>query len=191
MGSLARAFDPPPDRVDDRALIARVLAGDRTAGRALYEAHAPRVFRVAFRMTRDEVLAQDFTQETFIRAFAQLGTFRGDAALSTWLHRIAFTVTANGMRKVKRLRMRETPLEAAEGVGQDADDAELRTRLHAAIEALPEIYQSVIVLHLIEGFTHAEIAEIQGVAEGTCKSRLHTARAMLRATLADLAPDEA
>src|SRR5687767_5937544 len=110
MSPAALAFPPQPDRTSERALIERVLAGDRAAGHALYEAHAPRVFRVAYRMTGDEALAQDFTQETFIKAFGQLGTFRGESSFSTWIHRIAFTVTANGMRKVKRFRARETSL---------------------------------------------------------------------------------
>lgn len=191
MSPAALALTPQPDRTGERALIGRVLAGDRMAGRALYDAHAPRVYRVAYRLTGDEALAQDFTQETFIKAFAQLGTFRGDSSLSTWLHRIAFTVTANGMRKVKRLRIRETALDDAHGLHHQGRDAEpdLKARLHAAIEALPEIYRTTIVLHCIEGFTHGEIAEMQGVAEGTCKSRLSVARAMLRQALADFATD--
>jgi RNA polymerase sigma-70 factor (ECF subfamily) len=188
MSPAALALIPPSDRSDERALIERVLAGDRNAGRALYDAHATRVFRVAYRMTGDEALAQDFTQETFIKAFAQLATFRGESSLSTWLHRIAFTVTANGMRKVKRLRTRETTLDDASGLhGPQGGDPDLRARLQEAIEALPEIYRTTIVLHCIEGFTHAEIAAMQGVAEGTCKSRLSVARGMLREALADFA----
>src|ERR671937_1242755 len=100
-------------RVDEPALIARVLAGDRVAGRELYDAYAPRVYRLVFRLAGDAELAREFTQETFIRAFGQLGRFRGDAALSTWLHRIAVTVASNGMRKVQRFRKRETDLEKA------------------------------------------------------------------------------
>src|SRR2546430_8980875 len=80
-------------------LIARVLAGDRVAARELYDAHAPRVFRLAFRLTGDADLAREFTQGTYVRAFAQLSKFRGDAALSTWLHRITVTVVSNAMRR--------------------------------------------------------------------------------------------
>ena len=82
--------------LDERALIARILDGDRVAGRQLYEAHAPRVHRLVYRICGDTELAQDFTQDTFVRAFDQLSRFRGDAAFGTWIHRIAVTVTLNG-----------------------------------------------------------------------------------------------
>jgi RNA polymerase sigma-70 factor, ECF subfamily len=177
-------------RVTEPELIARVLAGDRVAARQLYDAHAPRVFRLAFRLTGDDDLAREFTQDTFVRAFAQLSRFRGDSALSTWLHRITVTVVANAMRKVKRLRTRETALEEADSIGREASavDPVLRDRLAKAIEELPEIYRVTFIMHDLEGYTHAEIAETLGVAEGTCKSRLFEARARLRAALADLAP---
>ena len=99
------------NRVKEPELIARVLAGDRVAARELYDAHSPRVYRLAFRLTGDADLAREFTQDTFVRAFGQLSRFRGDSALSTWLHRITITVVANAMSKVKRFRERETDLE--------------------------------------------------------------------------------
>ena len=172
-------------------LIARVLAGDRIAARQLYDAHAPRVFRLAFRLTGDADLAREFTQDTFVRAFSQLSRFRGDSALSTWLHRITVTVVANAMRKVKRFRERETDLEDVHPIGSDSAgvDPVLRDRLHHAIDDLPEIYRTTLIMHDIEGYTHTEIAEVLGVAEGTCKSRLSQARAQLRAVLRDLAPE--
>src|SRR5581483_1096778 len=181
-------------RVSEPDLIARVLAGDRIAARELYDAHAPRVFRLAFRLTGDADLAREFTQDTFVRAFSQLSRFRGDSALSTWLHRITVTVVANAMRKVKRFRERETDLEDIHPLGGDGSDGHqvdpvLRDRLHRAIDALPEIYRTTLIMHDIEGYTHTEIAEVLGVAEGTCKSRLSQARAQLRAVLSDLAPE--
>src|SRR5215467_11315174 len=106
-------------RVSEPELIARVLAGDRIAARELYDAHSPRVFRLAFRLTGDTDLAREFTQDTFVRAFGQLARFRGDSALSTWLHRITVTVVANAMRKVKRFRERETDLEDVHPIGSD------------------------------------------------------------------------
>lgn len=184
---------PSAYRVSEPDLIARVLAGDRIAARELYDAHAPRVFRLAYRLTGDSDLAREFTQDTFVRAFGQLGKFRGDSALSTWLHRITVTVVANAMRKVKRFRERETDLEDVHPhpVGSDGAgvDPVLRDRLHHAIDALPEIYRTTLIMHDIEGYTHTEIAEVLGVAEGTCKSRLSQARAQLRAALRDLASE--
>ena len=178
-------------RVSEPDLIARVLAGDRVAARDLYDAHSPRVYRLAFRLTGDADLAREFTQDTFVRAFGQLSRFRGDSALSTWLHRITITVVANAMRKVKRFRERETDLEDVHPLGSDSMgvDPVLRERLHRAIDQLPEIYRTTVIMHDIEGYTHTEIAEVLGVAEGTCKSRLSQARAQLRVALADLAPE--
>ena len=178
-------------RVSEPDLIARVISGDRIAARELYDAHSARVFRLAFRLTGDADLAREFTQDTFVRAFAQLSKFRGDAAFSTWIHRITVTVVANAMRKVKRFRERETDLEDVHPIGSDGAgvDPVLRDRLHRAIDDLPEIYRTTLIMHDIEGYTHTEIAEVLGVAEGTCKSRLSQARAQLRAVLSDLAPE--
>jgi RNA polymerase sigma-70 factor, ECF subfamily len=178
-------------QVSEPDMIARVLAGDRIAARELYDAHSPRVFRLAFRLTGDADLAREFTQDTFVRAFSQLARFRGDSALSTWLHRITVTVVANAMRKVKRFRERETDLEDVHPISSDGMgvDPVLRERLHRAISDLPEIYRTTVIMHDMEGYTHTEIAEVLGVAEGTCKSRLSQARAQLRAVLADLAPE--
>lgn len=176
-------------RVDEPQLIARVLAGDRIAGRELYDAHAPRVFRLAFRLTGDAELAGECTQETFIRAFRQLDRFRGDSALSTWLHRITVSVASNGMRKVKRFRAREADLEEAHPIeaAGEAIEPDLRARLAQAIDELPEIYRMTVIMHDLEGYTHSEIGAALGVAEGTCKSRLAIARGKLRAALADFA----
>jgi RNA polymerase sigma-70 factor, ECF subfamily len=178
-------------RVKEPELIARVLSGDTVAARDLYDAHAPRVFRLAYRLTGDGDLAREFTQDTFVRAFQQLKNFRGDAALSTWLHRITVTVVANAMRKVKRLREREVDLEEATPIHAEASriDPDLREKLARAIDDLPEIYRITLIMHDLEGYTHTEIAETLGVAEGTCKSRLSSARAQLRVALADYAKE--
>lgn len=173
-------------------MIARVLAGDRIAARQLYDAHAGRVYRLAFRLTGDADLAREFTQDTFVRAFQQLPKFRGESAFGTWIHRITVTVVANAMRKVKRIRERETLLDEthpAAGGGLHDVDPVLRDRLARAIDDLPEIYRTTVIMHDLEGYTHTEIAEVLGVAEGTCKSRLSVARAQLREALADLRPE--
>src|SRR5437773_11144704 len=92
----------PASSVDERELIARVRAGDALAERALYDAHVDRVFRLAYRLAGDDDIARDFTQETFMRACERLDSFRGEAALPTWLYTIATTETVNGPRKLKR-----------------------------------------------------------------------------------------
>jgi RNA polymerase sigma-70 factor, ECF subfamily len=179
------------DRVNEPELIARVLAGDRLAARELYDAHVGRVYRLAFRVTGDSQLAHEVTQDAFVKALSSLDRFRGDSALTTWLHRITVTVALNAVRRVKRLRGRETSIEDAHDVVSkdtaDAVDPLLRDRLHRAIDALPEIYRTTLIMHEFEGYTHVEIADSLGIAVGTCKSRLSVARAQLRAALSDLA----
>ncbi len=163
-----------------------MLDGDRLAARELYDAHVDRVFRLAFRLTGDEDRARELTQETFIRAFDQLRRFRGDSALATWLYRITVTVSSNLRRRHQR-RDRETDLDAVADLDADPDpraDPDLRDRMRAAIDRLPEIYRTTFVMHDVEGYTHPEIARVLGVAEGTCKSRLFVARGMLREALA-------
>lgn len=177
--------------MEERELIGRVLAGDPSAERALYDAHVDRVFRLAYRMAGDLDRAQDYTQETFIRAFNRLAEFRGEAALSTWLGSIAISVTLNGLRKVRRLREREVALDGVVPVGQVTREAEpdLKVRLNQAIDDLPDGYRAVFVMHDVEGYTHEEIATSLGVHPGTSKAQLFRARARLREALADFAKD--
>ena len=175
--------------MDETQLIARVRAGDSAAERSLYDAHVDRVYRLAYRLAGDDALAQDFTQETFIRAFDRLDSFRGEAAFSTWLHAITTTVVLNGLRKVKRFRQRETDIEDAHAVGSTRREAnpDLKVRLTKAINALPEGYRTVFVMHDVEGYTHEEIGTALGVETGTSKAQLSRARAKLRVALADFA----
>jgi RNA polymerase sigma-70 factor, ECF subfamily len=177
--------------VQDRELIGKVLAGDPSAERALYDAHVDRVFRLAYRMAGDSDRAQDYTQETFIRAFSRLGEFRGESALSTWLCSIAISVTLNGLRKVRRFREREVGLDDATSIGESRREAEpdLKVRLNRAIDELPEGYRAVFVMHDVEGYTHEEIGGALGVHPGTSKAQLFRARARLREALADFAKD--
>ncbi|MBA3557809.1 MAG: sigma-70 family RNA polymerase sigma factor [Gemmatimonadaceae bacterium] len=179
------------EQLREARLIKRVLAGDASAGRMLYNEHAPRVHRLLFRLTGDVDLAQELTQDTFIRAFGKLDTFRGEAAFSTWLHRIAVTMMLNGVRKIKRFSDREADLEEAAGLStqEQSTEPDLRERLARAIDALPEVLRVTLVMHDVEGFTHGEISGVLGVPDGTCKSRLSAARARLRTALADFATD--
>jgi len=178
--------------VDQQELIAKVLAGDPEAERHLYDANVDRVYRLAYRMTGDADLAADYTQETFIRAFSRLAGFRGEAALSTWITSISISVIYNGQRKVKRLRQRETDLDDAAPVptANRAADPDLKERLASAVDALPEGYRTVFVMHDVEGYTHQEIGDALGIQEGTSKAQLSRARAKLRDALAAFAGDE-
>ncbi len=182
MGGLAIARESAAPE----ALVKRVLNGDPAAERALYDANVDRVYRLAYRMVNDPSLAEEYTQETFIRVFDRLGDFRGEAALSTWITSIAISVVHNGMRKVKRFRERERDLETAEPIAAQVREAEpdLKVRLSRAIDDLPTGYRTVFVMHDVEGFTHEEIGTALGIREGTSKAQLSRARAKLRAALA-------
>jgi len=171
--------------VDQHHLIARALAGDPDAERQIYDAHVDRVYRLAYRMVGDADLAADCTQDTFIRVFSRLGTFRGEAALSTWITSIAISVVYNNLRKLRRHRSRETDIEAAEPVAavHRRADVDLKDRLAGAVDALPDGYRTVFVMHDIEGYTHQEIGTALGIREGTSKAQLSRARAKLREAL--------
>jgi RNA polymerase sigma-70 factor (ECF subfamily) len=176
-----------PDIVpDERFLIARAQQGDRDAARSLYDTHVRRIHRLVFRLCGDEEMARDLTQDTFIRVFDKLSTFRGDSAFATWVHRIAVTVTLNGLRKERRLRRGADDLDVATDLPAPVDnvDPDLRAKLRAAIEALPPGARASVILHDIEGYTHAEIGAMLGIAEGTSKARLFDARNKLRKALA-------
>lgn len=170
----------------DSQLITRVLEGDRAAERELYDLHVDRVFRLAYRMTGDELMAEDYTQETFIRVFDKLDSFEGRSALSTWIHSVAVSVILSGLRKIKRLRNREAEMnEVTERTaGGAGTDVEMRIRLHQAIDALPDELRMTFIMYDIEGYKHQEIADIFGAPEGTIKSRLSRARQALRDDLA-------
>lgn len=177
--------------MDEHQLIARILDGDATAERALYEAHVDRVYRLTYRLAGDDDLAQEFTQETFIRAFERLNGFRGEAKLGTWLHSIAVSVALNGMRKVKRFHAREAQLDEASSISTKTTHAEpdLKTRLKRAIDMLPEMYRTVFVMHDVEGYKHEEIGTALEIPTGTSKARLFRARAKLREELKDFAEE--
>ena len=177
--------------VNDLQLITRVVAGDAIAERELYDTYVDRIYRLAFRIAGDDELARDFTQATFIRAFEKIGSFRGESSLATWLHSIGVSVALNGLRKTKRQKGRELPIEEGLMVGAASREAEpdLKERMAKAIDALSEKYRMVFLMHDAEGYTHEEISETLKIPVGTSKSHLFQARAKLRAALADFAPE--
>lgn len=173
-------------------IIERARGGDRQALRLLYDRHVDRVYGLAYRMVGEDDMARDITQEAFFRALTRLDQFRGDAAFSTWMHTVTTSVALNVIRKVDRHRKRERDLAvagAAATIVPAESDPHLRDRLRAAIDALPEIYRTVFLMHDVEGYNHGEIARTLDVAEGTSKARLSRARAQLRDALSDFAPE--
>jgi len=182
------ARNPLGSDVDDRELIQRVKQGDPSAERRLYDVHVDRVFGLAYRMSGDATLAEDFTQESFVRIFDRIDSFRGESQLSTWVHRVTMSVVLNGLRK--RNRQREFELGVEDTLpfdrGVSAGDPSLKLRLKKAIDALSEGMRAVFILHDVEGYKHHEIAELLQVPVGTSKARLSRARATLRDQISEL-----
>lgn len=161
----------------DAALAA---SGDATAFERLYRTHVNRIHSLVRRML-DADVADDVTQDVFIRAWQKLSTFRGESAFGTWLHKLAVNVTL-ARRKVvgterSRLHADDEPLERATG---RHETIELGLDFEEALARLPEKARQVFVLHDVEGYRHEEIARMLGVVPGTSKSQLHHARMALR-----------
>lgn len=171
---------------DEQQLIADVLDGDPVAERLLYDRHVERVHRLAWRMSGDATQAQEYTQETFVKAFERLPQFRGESSLATWLHAICVSITLNGLRTAALRNGREAGYDEVltMAVVTRESEPDLRERLKMAIDALPEHARLVFLMHDLEGYTHEEIGQTLGVATGTSKARLFHARRTLRLALA-------
>lgn len=173
--------------MSDDELIQQAKKGDRSAIQSLYTRYADHVYSVVRRLAGDDMLAEDWAQEAWIRAIRALPDFRGESQFGTWLHRIAVNSALYGVRGRERRSTRELPLPDAIAAAGRGDQTLLRVRLERALEQLPSGMRRVLVLHDVEGYTHAEIGILLGVSPGTCKSQLFKARARMRELL-DSAP---
>ena len=171
--------------MEERQLISEILRGNPAAERQLYDAHVDRIYRLAFRLTGDAALAEDLTQDTFIRAFDRLPEYRGDGPFGGWLHRIATSVIFSGLRRRQRVREFESVHEDLEEYAAAAPgtDPDLQRKLNRAVASLDENHRLVFVMHDLEGFTHQEIASAMDTPVGTAKARLSRARGKLRELL--------
>ena len=172
---------------EESDLVRLAQQGDRHAFERLYRQHRNRIYAVLWRIAgNDPALAEDLLQEAFVRAWQKLDSFRGEARFATWLHRLSVNVALSNRRiRVRRLE-RETALEGeAERTATGAKDVyeDQRMDLEQAIAKLPERARTVLVLFDIEGYSHAEIAEIAGMAVGSSKAQLHRARKLVREEL--------
>jgi RNA polymerase sigma-70 factor (ECF subfamily) len=162
---------------DDVALAA---AGDVRAFERLYRLHLSRVHALVRRMTggRD---ADEVTQDVFVRVWQKLGSFRGDAAFTTWLHRLAVNVVIERFRSDAVRRQRHHDGEAVfETLAAPMRSGDLSMDFEAALARLPDGAREIFVLHDVEGHKHHEIASLLGISAGTSKAQLHRARMMLR-----------
>lgn len=187
---MLRPMPLAPSADSDEAIVQRILAGESALFERIMRRHNQRLFRAARAILNDDAEAEDVMQEAYMRAFAHLGQFRGDAQLGTWLTKIAVHEALGRVRKRRRL----APLPPDDGVEalpmvdrptptnpeREADKAELRRLLERAIDDLPEAYRTVFVLREVEGLSTAMTADCLGVSEEVVKTRLFRARLRLR-----------
>jgi RNA polymerase sigma-70 factor, ECF subfamily len=182
--------------------IRRAQQGDAEAFERIYRLHNRRVYALCLRMVGNTAEAEDLTQEAFLQLFRKIGTFRGESAFSTWLHRLAVNVV---LMRLRKKTLAETSLDEATepdeesgGPRKDIGGPDLRlsgsvdrVNLERAVEQLPPGYRSVFVLHDVQGYEHNEIAVIMNCSIGNSKSQLHKARMRLRELLHEFERDRA
>ena len=178
------------DGLSEAEAIERAKQGDAEAFQALYDRHKRRVYSLCLRMTANTAEAEDLAQEAFLQLFRKIGTFRGESAFSTWLHRLSVNVVLMHLRKksLPVVSLEETTQNTEEDSPKrdfGAEDLSLagsidRLQLQKAVESLPPGYRTIFVLHDVEGYEHNEIAGIVGCSIGNSKSQLHKARMKLR-----------
>jgi RNA polymerase sigma-70 factor (ECF subfamily) len=183
-----KASDP-----NEADLIERAKQGDAWAFQALYDKHKRRVYSLCLRMTSNTAEAEDLAQEAFLQLYRKIGTFRGESAFSTWLHRLSVNVVLMHLRKksLPVVSLDETTSSGEEDTPKKdfgAQDLALsgsidRLQLQRAVADLPPGYRTIFVLHDVEGYEHNEIANIMGCSIGNSKSQLHKARMKLREML--------
>jgi RNA polymerase sigma-70 factor (ECF subfamily) len=173
----------------DLDLAQASAAGNSDAFEQIYRRHFRRVYALCLRMLGDPTQAEDLTQDVFVNLFNKIGSFRGESAFTTWLHRMTVNQVLMFFRKAStRSELTtdegETPVQIVRGTEDpNAMPVVDRIALERAIAQLPPGYRTVFVLHDVEGHDHEEIANILEVSQGTSKSQLHKARLKLRTLL--------
>jgi RNA polymerase sigma-70 factor, ECF subfamily len=187
----------------DTDLLKKLQAGDDGALADLVNAYSARIYQLAFRYLRNREDAEELTQDVLFKVYRNIGDFRGNSALSSWIYRITFNAAMSRMRTVRYQQERDTRTEAPaeDGRGsaaanvpdwsQMADEqvlrAQLRGRVVQAVLALPAIYRAPVVLRDIQGLSTEQASAVLRVKDQTLKSRLHRGRLILRKQLADFA----
>ena len=177
--------------MDEAELVAAARDGDREAFEELVRAGIADTYTLARRLTGDEEDAKDVVQEAYVRAWRGIGSFRGEAAWSTWMYRITANAAATVAKRRRRQRaelVEEEPAVPSPEAGPEAraESADALDRLARAVDELPATLRSVVVLKDVYGLSHDEVAEALGISVGAAKVRLHRARRRLR----DVVPRE-
>jgi RNA polymerase sigma-70 factor (ECF subfamily) len=189
INSVAAAPNVEARPQSDYALAQAASQGEMASFEELYQRHNRRVYSLCLRMTQNQSEAEDLAQEVFIQLFRKLGSFRGESAFTTWLHRLTVNQVLMHFRK-RSVKLEqtteegETPVQIVVGTANPNSMPVVdRIALDKAISQLPPGYRTVFTLHDIEGHEHEEIARMLGCSVGTSKSQLHKARMKLRTLL--------
>jgi len=183
-----------PTLLTEAEIVLRAQLGDAAAFERIYRLHSRRVYSLCLRMAGNPTEAEDLTQDVFLQLFRKIGTFRGESAFSTWLHRMSVNIVLMGFRKKPKA---ETSLQSLTNPEEESgrspeefgrpdlrlDGVIDRVTLQAAISELAPGYRAMFILHDIEGYKHEEIAQILGCTPGNSKSQTHKARIRLRELL--------
>jgi RNA polymerase sigma-70 factor, ECF subfamily len=178
----------------DIVLAQSAASGNMSAFEELYNRHHRRVYSLCLRMLQNTAEAEDLTQEVFIQLYRKIGSFRGDSAFTTWLHRLTVNQVLMHFRKrtvkfEKTTEEGETPVQIVAGTENQAKMPIVdKIAIDKAIAQLPNGYRNVFVLHDVEGYEHEEVAKILGCSVGTSKSQLHKARLKMRKLLGKKSP---
>jgi RNA polymerase sigma-70 factor (ECF subfamily) len=185
----------PEERVADRELVERATRGDREAFGALVRRHQDRVFHLAYQIVRNREDALDVAQEAFVKAFASLSSFKGEASFTTWMHRIAVNLAIDCLRRRRRGDASvyddrlavpedgESGVAAPDNPEATLESQQVRRLLARGIRALPPAHRAVLILREVEGFSYDDIARAVGCSLGTVMSRLFYARRKLQKIL--------
>jgi RNA polymerase sigma-70 factor (ECF subfamily) len=183
-GTRGRAMTERPS--DEKDLVLAAQRGEREAFSELVRRHQRRAYVVARSIVVNHEDAEDAVQEAFLHAFKAIDRFLPDQAFGAWLHRIVANAALDVTRRRKVRDADELPETVASPFRDPAEGGELRRRLKDALETLPARQRSVIVLHDVEGYKHAEIGKLLDIPEGTARSDLHYARSHLRRVLGEV-----
>lgn len=168
---------------EDIKLVTKALQGNSEAFKELFMKHVAKINNLCLRISDDVNLAEDLTQEVFIKAWEKLNTFRSESKFSTWLHSIAMNLFLMHLRKESRLSEREEKFYAGKSEVNAKLQIDNRIDLENAIKKIPVHARAVLVYHDIEGYKHNEISEMMNIEIGTSKAHLHRARKILREEL--------
>lgn len=183
-GTHSSALTADRSPLSDSALVAAARKGDMKAFERLYRLHSGKVMGLCLRMTRRRDAAEDCVQQTFIRAWRSLAAFEGRSAFGTWLHRIAvnevLTHERNHGTRAESDDEAVADAHAEPGELQRGYDAGEVIDVERALATLPPGSRHVVVLQTVYGYSHEEVADMLGIAVGTCKAQLHRGRRLLR-----------